>query len=955
MAKSTYTKGRELERKVANLYESLQFEVEDNVNVSGHQIDLVVTKYFNGIGRLRCIVEVKSRRTNVGVNDITSFINASTQLIHSGYAQGAVCVTDANFTQDARSAASNLTSLRLLTFRELEKDLYNYTQSLVEWCRQYRGAKIFAEYISLEGRTFEGAPIDDLVVYSQSWLKNKHNLLIISGDFGSGKTTIAERVLYNCAQEYLANNDAPFPILLPLRTLKEYDDLFSFIEASLKRLYGVNTKQTHFEMQLQSGGFVLILDGFDEIDTGATAIDRANHMNKLSYVLGRGSPCILTTRPTYFESFSDFANVLRLHWPRTDERHFLFNKSEIARRLGISLSYDFPLSELANALTISVLSKDQIKAYVRKRAPEIKAAKRPYTEETILKFIHNTYDLEDLAQRPLLLDMVLTTIIYGDLDISQKDLQFGPAALYEFYTTLCARRDVEGKPGIVPFLCVNDRLEACRRLAVLMASKSTIVLSNEQIISMLRGMKFRTPVPPEMLSSDFIQRASTDIRVCSFLTMDSTDSLKFFHTSFMEFFLAQEIVQRCRTTLEYIRNEIKVSSITIATIYFLASFARLDKRFSRQIGLSLDAMSDLVSKVDPKDAPFNQLILRIAWASGSLLTGKRLKNCIIANCRLRKAELSGTYLERVTLRELSIREAVLNRCTINRGTLHQVDIAEVDFNQCTVELIARDLTIVDSKISKGGFSIGNASKADAIELRKMQSRDWMMSNCLFKGVRAHVSGKGLIFECEFEDRCVVSFDAGTYLDGGSSLRVTGCTARGTKMGRMGSDLQGLQAAWLDEKATASFTSCTLLGLWMTVGDIVKICDDGDRRISLDDCRGVVLTEERLSSLIDGRKQSGSAIDGQRLGKLARIYPNIVFLDLARLAKLRQIKKDLNLRDGECTLAALCSRLNQLREPIVDDETRWSLERLQTLVESGGIELDKLPDVLEHLNALAYRK
>lgn len=121
MDESTYSKGHSFENKVATLYEALGFDVKRNANVSGHQIDIIVSKYFAGIGLLSCMVEVKSRRSNLGINDLTNFINTATHLIHDGSVQNAVCVTNANFSQDARLAAASKASIRLLTYRELEK------------------------------------------------------------------------------------------------------------------------------------------------------------------------------------------------------------------------------------------------------------------------------------------------------------------------------------------------------------------------------------------------------------------------------------------------------------------------------------------------------------------------------------------------------------------------------------------------------------------------------------------------------------------------------------------------------------------------------------------------------------------------------------------------------------------------------------------------------------------
>src|SRR5882757_844300 len=106
MSENSFQKGQTLEIKVANLYEALRFEVKRNVNLKGHQLDLVVSKYFSGVGHLACMVEVKNTEENLGVNEITKFVNVSTHLIREGLVQSAICVSNANFTQDARSAVS---------------------------------------------------------------------------------------------------------------------------------------------------------------------------------------------------------------------------------------------------------------------------------------------------------------------------------------------------------------------------------------------------------------------------------------------------------------------------------------------------------------------------------------------------------------------------------------------------------------------------------------------------------------------------------------------------------------------------------------------------------------------------------------------------------------------------------------------------------------------------------
>ena len=381
-------------------------------------------------------------------------------------------------------------------------------------------------------------------------------------------------------------------------------------------------------------------------------------MHKLSYLIGRGSPCVLTTRPTYFELFNDFTKVLRIKLPKRSSQHqSRFNRAEIAKRLGISMDYEFPLAELGNAIAVKALSRESIELYLRAQSEEIRRA-TGYTYEMVIRFIFGVYDLEDLVQRPLLLDMVVRTIIHGSIDIAQRDLKFGPSELYEFYTLACAQRDA-GKEEMIPFLRADDRLEACRRLAIEMFSCGTIILTNEQILSILRGLPFKMANYGGSDFSEFLPKALTDVRLCSFLTLDGSEALKFSHASFMEFFFAQAIVLNCNSNLEFLRQQVKQAAAP-AVVYSLGSFARSQNDFALRIGVALDAMRDGNTSRERDDIYFDELVLRIAWASSDLLKNKHLRQCVIKNSRLAKSELSGTYLDRVALKELGLHESVLD-------------------------------------------------------------------------------------------------------------------------------------------------------------------------------------------------------------------------------------------------------------------------------------------------------
>src|SRR5262249_15052504 len=134
-------------------------------------------------------------------------------------------------------------------------------------------------------------------------------LVIISGDLGSGKTTILRRIFYEQADRRLSNPLARFPVFVRLGRLLRYSTLWEFLSSTLKEEQYISPPREVFERQLHEGRLVLLLDGFDEIHTGATADDRANYLYRLAPLLTSASPCIISTRPTYFESLSEMVGL----------------------------------------------------------------------------------------------------------------------------------------------------------------------------------------------------------------------------------------------------------------------------------------------------------------------------------------------------------------------------------------------------------------------------------------------------------------------------------------------------------------------------------------------------------------------------------------------------------------------------------------------------------------------
>ena len=270
---STKALGDLLETSVRTHYEALGYSVVSDVNIDGHQIDLLASKYVVGAPLFNLMIEVKSRSSDtLGVNEVTPFLNTAHMLLMNARIQSAVLVTDGRISQDAKAAVRTKSGIRLMTVEELDQDLFNYSESLLKSRYEYEAAPIFKAYIPLEGclinvGTRYEMECDDIVSYITNWSAKNHKLLVLSGDFGSGKTTAMERVFYEQALARMDDVNIRFPVLLKLRTLRKFSNWWEFVASSLRDYQYISPPRNIFEAQLLNSKLLILLDGFDEIKT----------------------------------------------------------------------------------------------------------------------------------------------------------------------------------------------------------------------------------------------------------------------------------------------------------------------------------------------------------------------------------------------------------------------------------------------------------------------------------------------------------------------------------------------------------------------------------------------------------------------------------------------------------------------------------------------------------------
>jgi len=344
--------------------------------------------------------------------------------------------------------------------------------------------------------------------YVDDWLNDQtRNHISILGDYGTGKTSFCRQYAAKLARRWLADPDRNrIPILVSLRDYAKAMNLEQLITDFLVNRYGIQAGYEAFRRFNADGRLVLLFDGFDEMAQKVDYQTTVDNFEELARAVETGSKVILTCRTPYFRTSREAEELLSC---RGAEVLVLKEARDLHERPVIDLA-DKPNFEIVHLLPFD---QEDIQAMLRARFPD--EWKRHWQQ------IEETYNLTELAQRPVLLDMITRSL--PELKPGQA---INAAQLYEVYTDLWLARDEEKGRTLITRA---DKRLFMQELALGMLRRAELSLHYSRL--------------PERVQEHFclekadeIDYFAHDIRTCSFLNRDAEGNYRFVHKSFQEFF-----------------------------------------------------------------------------------------------------------------------------------------------------------------------------------------------------------------------------------------------------------------------------------------------------------------------------------------------------------------------------------------------------------------------------------
>lgn len=660
--------GKSFEAEIESIFKLLGYETHRNLEIDGNDID-IYAEIDSGIVKQRVAVECKDLSNNVSVEEVNKFCSIFVTLRAINKIDTGIVVARMGFSPNALNKAQSLgvtclsyTDLmaRLLDFMPyLRKFVYDY-ENFQEYTSGQRKpiveimqrCDLHSFYVDLRCFDMYGNVYNPIDRFLEDWLKDpSRNHLSILGDYGTGKSSFCLQLAYKLAKNYLKDPISNrIPVFISLRDYATAVNAQQLVTDLLLNQYGIHLPNyVVFQKVLESGKLVLILDGFDEMATKVDKRITLRNFEELSKLVVPNSKTILTCRTHYFKSHTHALELLS-----TSEQTELMKS--ILRRP------NFEIIELLD------FDESQIIMLLKRHT-------KNWSE--YWRHIQRTYNLEDLAKRPILLDMIIKTL--PQLIAAGREVD--AALLYDEYTKFWIEREdwhsVMTKQGKAIFM------EELASLMYLNEGKEWI-----NYCELPRPIKehFRH----EILTSEDLDYYDHDTRACSFLNRDREGNYKFIHRSFMEFFVAKRLVKQVEEG-----RSIGIREKMLPPV--ISGF--IEKLLNRR-----DKLWQMIEST--KGRAFQQTKY-IGGNAATILNkiGESFAKKDLSNTVLQNADLSGANLEKANFSEADLQAVAFDYAHLNGVNFKGANLKGTTFSDIPIiQSLAID---PEGKMIAVGGSMGN--------------------------------------------------------------------------------------------------------------------------------------------------------------------------------------------------------------------------------------------------------
>ena len=302
---------------IVGLYRSLEYEVGTLIDQPSCKSAFTLSCSLPGAGRIDQLVYCCPNTKEIGIEKAIK--QCLSLLKDLGLGQG-IIVFGNKLDKKAASIARKHKNIVLMKLSDLTSQS-EWRGEYLDLIREYESSDIYEAYVSQRshGRLphlASGSDVEDSAESLFRWSSSgRTGTCFVLGDYGTGKTTLLNRIHYLHLKALSNGESVPRPILFYLKNFYKFDQMDDYIIQTYKENYRTNIDTNKFRQLVDSGKFLILLDGFDEVAIESNERIRQLYINRLSPLLFTSSPTMVSCRPSYFIDSNELSQWSRGEYP----------------------------------------------------------------------------------------------------------------------------------------------------------------------------------------------------------------------------------------------------------------------------------------------------------------------------------------------------------------------------------------------------------------------------------------------------------------------------------------------------------------------------------------------------------------------------------------------------------------------------------------------------------------
>lgn len=266
--------------------------------------------------------------------------------------------------------------------------------------------------------------------YIESWVnqpEDNHPVAVLGG-YGSGKTSLANKLSYNFSQKARLDPHARQPILIKLGNISRYSSIEGLLGGFFTHDFPIsNFNASNFFKLNEKGRYIIILDGFDEMKHAMSWADFKAQVKSFLRLHNSNSKIILLGRPN---------SLLN----ETEERHILRGEKEFGGKW-VKLP-DWPTF---HEIQIHDFTKDQRREFVLSYLSHISEKNNLIDNiENRAEAVNKIADQDPgLYKKPVHSKILIDLAINPSVDLERFDAKFTRGQLYGEFISSIYEREME--------------------------------------------------------------------------------------------------------------------------------------------------------------------------------------------------------------------------------------------------------------------------------------------------------------------------------------------------------------------------------------------------------------------------------------------------------------------------------------------------------------------------------